>query len=96
VAVRYAPEEFPLPIVIAKGMDDAALQLRREAQFAGVPIVWHPPVARALFKVELDEPIPDELFAAVAAILRWVDSLGAPARDEALLAARSGTAIQAT
>jgi type III secretion protein U len=49
--------------------------MRRDAQFAGVPIVGHPPVARALYKVELDEPIPDELFEAVAAILRWVDSL---------------------
>jgi len=43
-----------------------------------VPIVGHPPVARALYKVELDEPIPDELFEAVAAILRWVDSLALP------------------
>jgi type III secretion protein U len=78
VAVRYAPDEYPLPVVIAKGMDEAALQMRRDAQFAGVPIVGHPPVARALYKVDLDEPIPDELFEAVAAILRWVDSLALP------------------
>jgi type III secretion protein U len=78
VAVRYAPDEYPLPVVIAKGMDEAALQMRRDAQSAGVPIVGHPPVARALYKVELDEPIPDELFEAVAAILRWVDSLALP------------------
>ena len=81
VAVRYAPDESPLPVVVAKGVDESALQLRREAQAAGVPIIGHPPVARALYKVELDQPIPDELFEAVAAILRWVDSLGLPARD---------------
>ncbi|MFP3550288.1 type III secretion system export apparatus subunit SctU [Paraburkholderia sp. SIMBA_049] len=83
VAVRYAPDEYPLPVVIAKGMDEAALQMRRDAQFAGVPIVGHPPVARALYKVELDEPIPDELFEAVAAILRWVDSLALPREPDA-------------
>lgn len=81
VAVRYAPDESPLPVVIAKGIDESALQLRREAQAAGVPIIGHPPVARALYKVDLDQPIPDELFEAVAAILRWVDSLGLPPRD---------------
>lgn len=92
VAVRYAPDEFPLPVVIAKGMDDAALQIRRAAQVAGVPIVGHPPVARALYKVELDEPIPDELFDAVAAILRWVNSLGAAPQDAAGTAGTAGSA----
>ncbi|MCA8002727.1 type III secretion system export apparatus subunit SctU [Burkholderia metallica] len=82
VAVRYAPDEYPLPVVIAKGMDDAALQMRRDAQFVGVPIVGHPPVARALYKIELGDPIPEELFEAVAAILRWVESLGLPGNAE--------------
>jgi type III secretion protein U len=77
VAVRYAPEEHPLPRVIAKGMDESAAELRRAARDAGVPIIGNPPVARALYKVDLDQPIPEELFETVAAILRWVDSIGA-------------------
>ncbi|MDB5787008.1 type III secretion system export apparatus subunit SctU [Caballeronia mineralivorans] len=77
VAVRYAPEENPLPVIIAKGFDEEAARLRREAHLADVPIVGNPPLARALYKVELDAPIPEELFETVAAILRWVDSLGA-------------------
>jgi type III secretion protein U len=92
VAVRYAPDEFPLPVVIAKGMDDVALQIRREAQLAGVPIVGHPPVARALYKVDLDEPIPDELFEAVAAILRWVNSLSTTPYDPHAQAADGASA----
>ncbi|MCA3924114.1 EscU/YscU/HrcU family type III secretion system export apparatus switch protein, partial [Burkholderia sp.] len=36
----------------------------------------NPPVARALYKVELGAPIPEELFETVAVILRWVESLG--------------------
>ncbi|MDR3096671.1 MAG: type III secretion system export apparatus subunit SctU [Paraburkholderia sp.] len=87
VAVRYAPGEHPLPRVIAKGMDDQAMLLRRAAHEAGVPIVGNPPVARALYKVKLDEPIPEELFETVAAILRWVEAIGArekpPTHDNA-------------
>jgi type III secretion protein U len=81
VAIRYAPNENALPVVIAKGYDKQAAILRREAGLANVPIVGNPPVARALYKVELGAPIPEELFETVAAILRWVDSLGARAAD---------------
>ena len=77
VAIRYAPEEHPLPLVVARGMDESAAQLRRYAQEANVPIIGNPPVARALYKVGLDEPIPEELFETVAAILRWVEAIGA-------------------
>jgi type III secretion protein U len=73
VALRYDPEEFPLPIVIAKGVDEQALALRRQAMRARVPIVANPPVARMLHKVEINQPVPEELFEVVAVILRWVD-----------------------
>ncbi|WP_338861773.1 type III secretion system export apparatus subunit SctU (plasmid) [Mycetohabitans rhizoxinica] len=76
VAIRYAPEECPLPVVIAKGHDESAVELRRYAAQARVPIIGNPPIARALHRVKIDEPIPEALFEAVAAILRWVDSLG--------------------
>jgi type III secretion protein U len=75
VALRYAPEEFPLPRVIAKGTGDQALLLRRYAAEENVPIVSNPPVARMLHKVDENAPIPEDLFEVVAAILRWVDSL---------------------
>jgi type III secretion protein U len=75
VALRYDPQEFPLPVVLAKGVDEQALALRRQAMAARVPIVANPPVARMLHKVALNQPVPEELFEAVAAILRWVDGL---------------------
>jgi type III secretion protein U len=65
-----------VPVVIAKGMDALAAALRHEAELANVPIVGNPPVARALYKVNIDEAIPEELFETVAAILRWVNSMG--------------------
>ncbi|WDD92582.1 type III secretion system export apparatus subunit SctU [Burkholderia sp. FERM BP-3421] len=80
VALRYAPDEHPLPRVIAKALDAGALALRREAHALGVPIVGNPPVARALYRVECDDAIPDALFETVAAILRWVEAV-AGARD---------------
>lgn len=80
VAIRYAPDEHPLPLVIAKGMDETAAQLRHFAKDANVPIIGNPPVARALYKVGVDDPIPEELFETVAAILRWVESIGAKER----------------
>jgi type III secretion protein U len=75
VALRYDPTEFPLPVVLAKGTDAQALLIRRYATEAGVPIVANPPVARMLHKVPEKQPIPEELFEVVAAILRWVDGL---------------------
>ncbi|CTP82434.1 type III secretion system export apparatus subunit SctU [Xanthomonas translucens pv. phlei] len=74
VAIAYSPE-FGVPQVVAKGEDAGALALREAAMAQGLPIIANPPLARALYKVELDAAIPDELFAVVAAVLRWVDGL---------------------
>lgn len=83
VALRYDPTEFPLPVVLAKGVDDEALLLRRYATELGVPIVANPPVARMLHKVPEKQAVPEELFEVVAAILRWVDGLAIqPAKTE--------------
>jgi type III secretion protein U len=77
VAIRYRPGEDALPLIVAKGADAEAALVRRYATEAGVPIVANPPVARALYRVEHDAPIPEAMFEVVAAILRWVDSVGA-------------------
>ena len=77
VAVRYDARVTPLPIVVASGVDDEAAKLRQLALALGVPIVANPPVARALYKVSLNQPVPKELLEVVAAILKWVDSVGA-------------------
>ncbi|MGN7876138.1 type III secretion system export apparatus subunit SctU [Roseateles sp. 22389] len=72
VALRYEPGETPLPVIVAKGMDAEALRIRAIAEKSGVPIVGNPPLARALHKLPVDDAIPEELFEAVAAVLRWV------------------------
>lgn len=77
VALRYAPETDALPVVVASGVDAQAALVRRYAAEAGVPVVANPPVARALYRVSVGDPIPETMFEVVAAILRWVNSVGA-------------------
>jgi flagellar biosynthesis protein FlhB len=63
----------PAPVVVAKGKNLIAAQIRRIATENGVPIIPDPPLARSLHaSVELDQMIPAELYAAVAQLLAHV------------------------
>jgi flagellar biosynthetic protein FlhB len=72
VALSY-DGSHPAPVVVAKGQDLVAKQIRRIAEENDVPIVPDPPLARALHKsVEIGQMIPAELYAAVAQVLAFV------------------------
>jgi type III secretion protein U len=74
VAILYEKGKTPLPITTAKGVDGRAALMRGEAEAAGVPIFRSPLLARRLFvDAEINEPIPIELFEAVAEIFVWVE-----------------------
>jgi len=76
IALKYDPKEMTVPIVLAKGMDLIALQIREVAEENDIPIVESPPLARALYKdTEIDSPIPFEHYEAVAKIISYVFSL---------------------
>lgn len=81
VALRYVPAECGLPRVIAKGVDAEARVIREEAARRGIPVIGNPPLARALYRVTLDDPIPEPLFDAVAAVLAWVENIGGRRSD---------------
>ncbi|MCW8838942.1 MAG: flagellar biosynthesis protein FlhB [Thiovulaceae bacterium] len=73
VALKYDEKRSHAPIVVAKGKDNVALQIKKIAREAGVHVMQDPPLARALYKeVEIDKPIPEALFAAVAEVLAFV------------------------
>lgn len=72
VALAYAEGSQAAPKVVAKGADEIAARIREAAAEAGVPLVANPPLARALYKVELDAEIPPEHFQAVAEIIAFV------------------------
>ncbi len=72
VALQY-DGNHPAPVVVAKGQDLVAKQIRRIADEHNVPIVPDPPLARSLHRsVEIGQMIPAELFAAVAQVLAFV------------------------
>jgi len=73
VAIKYDESKSSAPIVVAKGMDNIALQIKKIARENSVHIVQNPPLARSLYaQVEVERPIPEELFAAVAEVLAYV------------------------
>lgn len=75
VALRYGSNDVA-PVVLAKGHDEVALAIRREARKFGIPIVENRPLARALdASVPVGKPIPAAHFIAVAKILAFVYQL---------------------
>jgi flagellar biosynthetic protein FlhB len=76
VALRYAQGSDRAPIVVAKGVEHMALKIREVAREHNIYVVPAPPLARALYHTtELEQEIPDGLFAAVAQILAYVYQL---------------------
>jgi flagellar biosynthetic protein FlhB len=53
-----------------------AARIREAAESSRVPLVANPPLARALYQVELDTEIPAEHYRAVAEIIAYVWRLG--------------------
>jgi flagellar biosynthetic protein FlhB len=72
VALAYDRAANAAPRLVAKGTDRIAAKIREIAEDASVPIVSNPPLARALYQLELDTEIPAEHFRAVAQIIAYV------------------------
>jgi len=73
VAIKYDNEQSHAPIVVAKGVDHIASQIKKIARESNIHIVQNPPLARSLYaEVEVEKPIPEALFAAVAEVLAYV------------------------
>ncbi|HZU30297.1 MAG TPA: flagellar biosynthesis protein FlhB [Candidatus Angelobacter sp.] len=73
VALRYDLETMGAPVVVAKGQDLVAKQIRQIAQWHDVPLVENPPLARTLYRsVDVGSVIPSKLYTAVAEILAFV------------------------
>lgn len=76
VALKYDQGKFRAPVVVAKGVDEVALHIRKIATEHKVPIIESPSLARSVYHTtELDHPIPEQLFAAVAQVLAYVYQL---------------------
>lgn len=83
VALRYVPHQDAAPIVVAKGRDLMAEAIRDLAADKAVAVLRYPELTRAIyFTAPVGAPIRDELFSAVAAVLAFVFSLDAAAREQ--------------
>ena len=73
VALGFDFVTMEAPKMLAKGRNLLAEEIKAEARWAGVPIIENPLLARSLYRsVEVGQPIPTELYAAVAAILAYL------------------------
>jgi flagellar biosynthetic protein FlhB len=76
VALSYDPTGDGAPILLAKGSDHMAARIREEAHKHNVEMFAAPPLARALyFSTEVNYPVPESLYLAVAQVIAYVFSL---------------------
>mgnify|MGYP001814115674 CR=1 FL=1 len=81
VALRYDLDNMSAPIVVAKGVELVASQIRTVAVANKVPLYEAPQLARALYySAEINHEIPAGLYLAVAQILAYVFQLKAVTR----------------
>lgn len=73
VALKYEPDAGKAPVVIAKGADYLAFQIKDKAKEYNIAIVENKPLARILYhNIDIGMEIPPELYQAVAEILAVV------------------------
>lgn len=76
VALKYEPNEGKAPVVIAKGADYLAQQIKEKAREYDIAIVENKPLARVLYNnIDVGAEIPSELYQAVAEVLAFVYAL---------------------
>jgi flagellar biosynthetic protein FlhB len=76
VALKYDPENMASPVVVARGVDNVAEMIRELGRTHNVPMISYPVLARAVyFSTEMDQPIPEGLYLAVAQVLAYVFQL---------------------
>ena len=73
VALKYDPERMAAPVVVAKGVDAIALQIRKIASEHNVPILERPELARTLYaSVKVGRAIPVDLYETFVEIMAYV------------------------
>lgn len=73
VAIKYEPELYDAPYVVAKGADYLAQKIKDVAKENHIEIVENKPLARMLYaNVDVGSVVPPELYQAVAEVLAFV------------------------
>ena len=78
VALKYDLDRAEAPFVVAKGVDEMALYIKRVAREHKVETLELPPLARAIYNTsQVQQQIPAALYAAVSQVLNYVLQLNA-------------------
>lgn len=78
VALKYDLKKAKAPYVLAKGVDELALYIKKLAAKHQLEVVEVPPLARAIyFTTQINQQIPAPLYTAVAHVLSYVLQLRA-------------------
>ena len=81
VALKWDRASKTAPICVAKGVDESAAKIREIAFENAVPVHSDPPTARALHAgVEIGQTIAPEHYRAVAAAIRFAETMRSKAR----------------
>jgi len=75
IAIKYDREKDNAPRVIAKGLRLKAEKLREIAKQFNIPVMRNVALANALYRVEVGQEVPEELYDAVAEVLNFVFAL---------------------
>ncbi|UVW29729.1 flagellar biosynthesis protein FlhB [Massilia sp. H6] len=78
VALKYDTNRAEAPFVVAKGVDEMALYIRRVALEHQIETISLPPLARAIYNTsQVQQQIPAQLYQAVSQVLNYVLQLNA-------------------
>ncbi|MPM41472.1 Flagellar biosynthetic protein FlhB [bioreactor metagenome] len=73
VALKYDLDKDNAPILLAKGQDELALRIIKEAEANGIYVMENKPLARAIYATtDLNREIPPEFYGTVAEILVYI------------------------
>jgi flagellar biosynthesis protein len=83
VALKYNLEK-EAPEVVAKGKGYLAELILKIAKNHNIPIKKDSKLVKELYKLEINKPIPPELYKAVAIVLAWAYNLNQKLKEKIL------------
>jgi len=75
IALKYDKEKDAAPRIVAKGLRLKAEKIREIAKQYNIPLMKNVPLANALYRVDVGQDVPEELYDAVAEILNFIYEL---------------------
>ncbi|PCJ52615.1 MAG: type III secretion system protein [Planctomycetota bacterium] len=72
IALGYKPDREDVPTILAKGKGTLAEKIIAIAKEKGIPIKEDDDLVKILYKLEINDEIPPELYEAVAELLAFI------------------------